>query len=85
VLVDAGVTPELTDCAFIAAHFAWSNHEKALNVLSNCEHGRSLVPLGFLHDIELAAAVDKYDITPVFDGKAIEIPRPGSNDYAAPA
>jgi 2-phosphosulfolactate phosphatase len=73
MLVDAGVTPELTDCASIAAHFAWSNNDKALAVLSNCEHGRSLLPLGFERDIELAAEVDKYDITPVFDGKAIEL------------
>jgi len=76
LLVDVGVIPELTDCASIAAHFAWSNNDKALAVLSNCEHGRSLFPLGFAKDVELAAEVDKYDITPVFDGKAIEIPQP---------
>jgi len=76
LLVENEVVPELTDCAFIAAHFAWSNTDKALAVLSNCEHGRSLFPLGFAKDVELAAEVDKYDITPVFDGKAIELPQP---------
>jgi 2-phosphosulfolactate phosphatase len=76
LLVEKESVPELTDCAFIAAHFAWSNTDKALAVLTNCEHGRSLLPLGFAKDIELAAEVDKYGVTPVFDGRVIEIPQP---------
>jgi 2-phosphosulfolactate phosphatase len=73
MLVDKGISPELTDCAFIAAHFAWSNNQKVLAVLAGCEHGRSLLPLGFEKDIELAAQVDRYRIAPVFDGKSITL------------
>ena len=72
-LVEEGAVPELSDCAFIAAHFAWSNNDKAFTVLSNCEHGRSLLPLGFEKDIAFASQVDKYNIAPVFDGKEITL------------
>ncbi len=66
-----GAVPEFTDCAMIAAHFAWSNQDKAQTVLSTCEHGRSILALGFEKDIEFASQVDKFNIAPIFDGEAI--------------
>lgn len=73
LMLDENFIPTLSDCAFIAAHFAWSNKDKAFELLSNCEHGRTLPPLGFGKDIEFAAQVDKYDIAPVFNGKEITL------------
>ena len=74
MLVEVGITPEFTDCAMISAHFAWSNQDKAQNVLSTCEHGRSILALGFSKDIEFASQVDKFNIAPVFDGSEITVP-----------
>lgn len=71
ILSEKEIAPELGDSALIAAHFAWSNQDSALTVLRACEHGRSLLALGFDKDLEFAADIDKFAITPVFNGEEI--------------
>jgi len=70
-LLAAGIEHELTDGARIAAAFAQAKRESALSVLRESEHGRYLKSIGFAEDIDFASALDRYDITPVFDGERI--------------
>lgn len=70
-LREAGIVPEFTDAASIAAEFAAANKERSLDVLASSEHGRYLQSLGFAADLEFAAQLDLYDLTPIFDGERV--------------
>ncbi len=61
----------LTDEAKVAAAFAAGKEEKALEVLREGEHGRYLEQIGFGEDIRFAAGIDRFKLTPVFDGSHI--------------
>jgi len=72
-LTENGLTPDLTDSASIAEGFAAKNESRALQVLRECEHGRSLIEIGFERDLEFAGKVDHYGIAPIFDGNEIRL------------
>ena len=70
-LLDAGIEHEFSDAARIAADFTRENRGAAVRVLRESEHGRYLESIGFAQDIDFASGLDKYSITPIFDGERI--------------
>lgn len=63
---DRGISLDLADGAAIAGSFSAFNKDRALTVLNTSHHGQDLLKLGFKADLEFAAQVDKYQVTPVF-------------------
>jgi 2-phosphosulfolactate phosphatase len=68
IMRSAGLSPEWTDGASIAAGFAASNRRNVLDVLASSEHGRFLRTIGFEEDLEFTSKLDTYEVVPVFDG-----------------
>ena len=71
---DRGITLDLTDGAVIAGAFSALNKDSSLTVLKTSHHGQGLLKLGFKADLEFAAQVDKYQVTPVFAEDRITLP-----------
>jgi len=69
----AGIPAELSDAAVSMAEYARINWEEPLAVLTDSEHGRYLLGIGFAADLEFASQIDKYDIVPCFDGSKITV------------
>lgn len=72
---DRSITLDLADGAAIAGAFSALNKDRALIMLSTGHHGQELLELGFKADLEFAAQVDKYQVTPVFAEDRITLPK----------
>ena len=55
---------DLTDGALIAHRLYRSYRGDALAAFRRSEHGRSLIALGFAHDLDFCAQADRFDVVP---------------------
>jgi 2-phosphosulfolactate phosphatase len=72
---DKSFALEMTDSALACQTLFKSYGRSILKMLKNTDHGRYLTEIGFLEDIEIAAAVDSYPILPVLSGNVIKLKR----------
>jgi len=70
---ESGMTVEPSDATISAVEYSRINREKPLAVLTDSEHGRYLINIGFAADLDFASQIDKYDIVPCFDGTRITL------------
>lgn len=66
---------ELTDSSLASQALYKTYGKSLLKLMKNTEHGKYLVEIGFLEDINVAAAVDSYPVLPVLSGNVIKLRR----------